>query len=241
MSNELFLNKIIQDDCLNVLKSVEDKSIDLVVTDPPYGIDFHSNHAKTDEHRTRVKTINGIANDSGDNTQFLSDVIDELQRVMKDNTHIYWFTRWDRVVHQLPLLQQYFNMKNAIVWDKGNWSMGDLRGAYAGQYELILFGQKGRRLLNEVDGIKRHPDILHFNRVPASKLLHSHEKPESLIELLIRKSSTTGETVIDPFCGSGTTAAVAKRLGLNFITSDLDSHNVDIANKRLLEVAYEIQ
>ena len=229
------LNKITQGDCLEMLRKTPDGSVDLVVTDPPYGIDYRSNWSKDAEYRAKVKTVDGIANDGANNTQFLSDVIDELQRVMKDNTHIYWFTRWDQVPKQLPLLQRYFTVKNAIIWDKGNWSMGDLRGAYAGQYEVILFAQKGRRLLNEVDGTKRHPDILRYNRVPAAKLRHSHEKPEELIELLIRKSSEPGELVCDPFCGGGTIPAVAKRLGRDFITAEIDEHNVKISEQRLQE------
>src|SRR5690625_5680060 len=100
--------------------------------------------------------------------------------------------------------------------------MGDLQGAYAGQYEVILFAQKGRRILNEVDGKKRHPDVLEFDRIPSTRLRHSHEKPEDLIEFLIRKSSNEGEIILDPFAGSGTTAAVAKRLGRSFITIELD-------------------
>lgn len=227
------LNNVKQGDCLEIMRMIPDASVDLVVTDPPYGIEFSSNWSKNPEYRGRVKTVDGIANDGKDNTPFLSRVIDELQRVMKDNTHIYWFTRWDQIPIQLPLLQRYFNIKNAIIWDKGNWSMGDLKGAYAGQYEVILFAQKGRRTLNEVDGTKRHPDILRFNRVPASRLRHSHEKPENLIELLIRKSSVVGEIVLDPFCGSGTTAAVAKQLRREYITMDLDESAVDIASKRI--------
>lgn len=114
--------------------------------------------------------------------------------------------------------------------------MGDLQGAYAGQYEVILFAQKGRRILNEVDGKRRHTDILDYDRIPAAKLRHSHEKPEALIEFLMRKSSTEGEVVLDPFCGSGTTAAVAKRIGRQFITTELDVGLHEIAAGRLDEI-----
>lgn len=211
------------------MREIEDCSVDLVVTDPPYGIDFRSGHRQKSE----LKSIEGILNDGKDNTEFLSGVIDELNRVMKDNSHIYWFTRWDRIQHQMPLLERYFNVKNAIVWKKNNWSMGDLQGAYAGQYEVILFAQKGRRILNEVEGRKRHPDVLEFDRVPASRLRHSHEKPEDLIEFLIRKSSNEGELVLDPFAGSGTTAAVAKRLNRDYITIELDEDFAKIAGDRI--------
>lgn len=227
------LNTATQGECISILQSLPNECIDLVLTDPPYGIAFNSNKSKNLEYRAKLKTVDGIKNDGDDNTPFLSDVIDELARVMKDDTHIYWFTRWDRVPMQLPLLQRHFTVKNALIWEKNNWSMGDLQGAYAGQYEVILFAQKGRRVLNEVDGRKRHTDILRFDRVPPSKLRHSHEKPEPLIEFLMRKSSEPGEVVLDPFCGSGTTAAVAARLGRQFITMDLDEDFVSIANQRI--------
>ena len=216
-------------DCISELKKLKPDSVDLVVTDPPYGIDFRSGR----RHKSELKTTEGIYNDGKDNTGFLSEVIDEINRVMKDNSHIYWFTRWDRIQYQIPLLERYFNVKNAIVWKKNSWSMGDLQGAYAGQYEVILFAQKGRRILNEVNGRKRHPDVLEFDRVPASRLRHSHEKPEELIEFLIRKSSNVSEIVLDPFAGSGTTAAVAKRLGRDYITIELDEDFAKIAEERI--------
>src|SRR5699024_9719811 len=111
--------------------------------------------------------------------------------------------------------------------------MGDVQGAYGGQYEVIVFAQKGRRLLNEVDGKRRHPDILSYDRTPPTRLRHSHEKPEELIEFLMRKSSDVGEVVLDPFAGSGTTAAVAKRLGRDFITIELDEDYVGITRERV--------
>src|SRR5690625_698579 len=223
------LNEVLQGDCIELLREIPGESVDLVLTDPPYGISFNSNHRT----KTTLKSTEGIYNDGNDNTHFLAEAISELDRVLKNNRHFYWFTRWDRVHLQLPILEKYFTLKNAIVWKKNNWSMGDLQGAYAGQYEVILFAQKGRRILNEVDGRKRHPDILEYDRVPASRLRHSHEKPEELIEFLIRKSSNEGEIVLDPFAGSGTTAVCAKRLGRDFITMELDEDYVNIAKERL--------
>ena len=225
------INEILHGDCIELLREIPDESVDLVLTDPPYGINFHSNYRT----KSKLKSVEGIYNDGENNTEFLSEVVRELNRVLKNNRHFYWFTRWDRVPLQLPILEKYFAVKNAIIWKKNNWSMGDLQGAYAGQYEVILFAQKGRRKLNEVDGRKRHPDILEFDRVPTTKLRHSHEKPEDLIEFLIKKSSNPGELVIDPFAGSGTTAVCAKRLNRNFITIELDEYYVNVAKQRLYE------
>ena len=223
------INEITHGDCIEGMRELPDNSVDLIIADPPYGINFRSNHRKQSE----LKSIDGIYNDGADNTDFLADVLAEIDRVLKPDSHIYWFTRWDRIHLQLPELKRHFNVKNAIVWMKNNWSMGDLTGAYAGQYETILFAQKGRRTLNEVDGRKRHTDILQFDRVSPNKLRHSHEKPEALIDFLLLKSSAEGDTVLDPFCGSGTTAYCAKRLNRNFVTFELDEEYVQIARQRL--------
>ena len=225
----LELNRIYQMDCIDGMRLLPDDCVDLVIADPPYGIDFHSNHRKKSE----LKTTRGIYNDGTDNNEFLAAVLSEVNRVLKPNSHIYWFTRWDRIALQQPLIERYFKLKNSLVWMKNNWSMGDLTGAYAGQYESILFAQKGRRKLNEVDGKRRHSDVLQFDRVPANKLRHSHEKPAGLIEFLIRKSSIEGEVILDPFCGSGTTAVCARRLRRNFITFEVEPQFIEIANKRL--------
>lgn len=86
------LNTIYNEDCLNGLKKIDDKSINLVVTDPPYGINFNSNHRV----KSNLKSVNGILNDK-DNKEFLHSVAKELHRVLKDNSHLYFFTRWDKV------------------------------------------------------------------------------------------------------------------------------------------------
>lgn len=114
MSKELLgnleLNRIYQLNVLDGLKLLPDNSVDLVVCDPPYGIDFNSNYRKN----STLKTTKGIANDK-DNTLFLEEVIDELNRVLKDNSHIYWFTRWDKVSEQKPLLDKHFKVKNSLI------------------------------------------------------------------------------------------------------------------------------
>lgn len=230
------LNKIYNMDCIEGMKLIKDESIDLVLTDPPYGIDYYSNWSKDKKYREKVKTVNGIANDKN-NIEFLEIVIKELYRVLKKNTHLYWFTRWDKVEEHKPLLEKVgFKVKNNLIWMKNNWSMGDLQGSYAGQYECILFCQKGRRILNDVDGKKRHSDILQFDRVPSNKLLHSHQKPVDLLKLLIRKSTMENEIVLDPFIGCGSTAVASIETNRNFIGFELDKEFCDISNERINKI-----
>src|SRR5699024_4942282 len=183
--------------------------------------------------KSNLKSVNGILNDK-DNIDLLEDVAIQLHRVLKDNSHLYWFTRWDKVDEQKPMLEEVgFNVKNNIIWMKNNWSMGDLKGAYAGQYECILFAHKGRRELNKVDGRKRHSDILQFDRIAGNGLLHSHQKPVELLELLINKSSDKGDVVLDPFIGSGSTAVACINTNRDFIGFEMDKDYYNIANDRI--------
>src|SRR5699024_1055143 len=99
------INNVIHGECIEVMRGMEAESVDLVLTDPPYGIDFTSGRSTNKEYRKANKSVNGILNDGKDNAPFLSEVIDELNRVMKDDSHVYWFTRWDKVPEQLPLLE----------------------------------------------------------------------------------------------------------------------------------------
>lgn len=234
MEERLELNTIYNQDCLIGMHHIADKSVDLVLTDPPYGINFNSNRSNDKSYRHKLKSVDGILNDEKDNNEFLSNVIDELFRVLKDDTHLYWFTRWDKVVEHKPMLKDAgFNVKNNIIWIKNNWSMGDLKGSYAGQYECILFCHKGRRELNKVNGKKRHADILQFDRVAGNGLLHSHQKPTGLLELLINKSSNEGDIVLDPFMGSGSTAVSCINTNRQYIGFEMDKDYWQVANERI--------
>lgn len=228
MKSELILG-----DSREILTTMPDSSVDLIITDSPYGIDYNSNWSKDEKYRKRVKSVNGIANDQ-DNIEFLSKVIIELYRILKNNSHIYWFTRWDKSGEHIELLQNAgFKVKNNLIWMKNNWSMGDLKGSYAGQYENIIFAQKGRRELNEVDGRSRHTDILQFDRVPPSRLRHSHEKPVNLLKFLIEKSSCENEIILDPFMGVGSVGKACEGVNRNFIGIELDLDYFNIAQQRI--------
>jgi site-specific DNA-methyltransferase (adenine-specific) len=226
---QLELNRVHNMDVIEGLRMLPDNSVDLVVCDPPYGIDFSSNMRK----KNMLKTASGIANDGKNNEAFLESVLAEIARVMKPNSHIYWFTRWDKVPSQQPMLEEHFTVKNNLIWYKNNKSMGDLYGAYASQYENILFAHKGRRLLNEVDGTVRHIDVLEYKRVASQRLVHSHQKPTDLIDFLVRKSSDPGQVVLVPFCGSGSECVAAKAAGRQFISFELEPEFVEIAEGRL--------
>lgn len=187
---KLPINKIIQGDCLEVMKSIPNESIDMIITDPPYGMDYQSSR------RTATPKFEKIENDT--TLEWLSPFLTESFRVMKENTHIYLFCN-DYAISDFrrELERVGFTPKRTLVWVKNNHTSGDLEGDYGNKTEFILFAHKGRRELNG----NRETNVLNFNRV--SQMSHPTEKPVDLFSFLIKKSCNEGDIVLDPFIGGG--------------------------------------
>jgi site-specific DNA-methyltransferase (adenine-specific) len=215
------LNYIDNIDCLEGLKEIPDNSVDLIITDPPYGINYSSARIKDKNRR-----LGGILNDERPFTEFIGPAL----RAMKDTGAMYIFTRWD--------VQQEFidevrrcggRVKNVLIWDKGVHSMGDLKASYGSKYESILF-VPGPAF--KFPG-KRPQDIIPAAKVPAAKLRHPNEKPVALIEKLINDASEPSAVVLDTFMGSGTTALACIRTGRDYIGFELDEKYHTIALNRV--------
>jgi len=214
------INTVIRGDCLNVMKDIPDMSIDCIITDPPYGMNYQSSR------RTATKKFKKIENDT--NINWFPEFIKECYRVLKDNSHIYIFCN-DYNISKFRDFQEEAGFKNkrTLVWVKNNHTSGDLLGDYANKTEFINYAQKGRRLLNG----GRDTNVLSFSRV--SKLEHPTQKPLDLNEYLLSKSTNDGDIVLDPFAGSGTTGIACKNLNRNFILIEKEQEYIDIINKRL--------
>lgn len=219
------LNKIYNMDCIEGMKYMPDEFVDLIVTDPPYLINYKTNHRKDKTHRFNETILND------DNEQLIKDYIKQSYRIMKYNTAMYMFCSFDKVEFFKNELQKYFNIKNMIIWVKNNHTAGDLKAQYGKQYEIVFLVNKGRR---KIEG-KRITDVWHFNRVPTSDLVHQNEKPLDLISQCIRNHSNEGDIVLDGFMGSGTTAVAAYRTGRSFIGYELDGYYFNVATKRLAD------
>ena len=214
--------KLYQGDCLEVMGSIKDKSIDLIVTDSPYLMDYQSNRRKKEDRFDKIK------NDK-ENYMLIQDYLEECHRIMKDNTAIYCFCSWHNIDFFKREFEKYFKLKNIIVWNKNNHGTGDLKGAYAPKHEFILFGHKGRTLLRE----KRIPDIIDCSKVPSKKLTHPTEKPQELLEIFIKQSSDEGSIIFDGFMGTGSCGIAAKKLNRKFVGIELDEKYFNIAKDRL--------
>jgi len=197
------LNKVIQGDCFEIIKSMPDNSVDLIITDPPYGMNFQSNHRK--EKHLKIE---------GDD-KFPVELLEEFFRVAKNA--VYVFCRWDNL-KELP------KPKSCLAWVKNNWSMGDLHHEHGRQWEAICFyPQEGHKFT------KRIPDVINCDRTGNN--LHPTEKPVKLLRTLIKANE--GKVVLDPFAGSGSTLLACKQLERDFIGIEIESKYVDVIKKRL--------
>ena len=214
--------KLYQGDCLEIMGGIKDKSVDLIVTDPPYLMDYQSNRRKKEDRFDKIK------NDKG-NYMLIQDYLEECHRIMKDNTAIYCFCSWHNIDFFKNEFEKRFKLKNILVWNKNNHGTGDLKGSYAPKHEFILFGHKGRTLLRE----KRIADVIDCPKISSNKLTHPTEKPQDLLEIFIKQSSDVGSIIFDGFMGTGSCGIAAKKLNRNFIGIELDEKYFNIAKNRL--------
>ena len=211
------LNVIHNIDCLEFMKGMENDSVDLILTDPPYGMSFQSNYRKVKHEK--------IVNDT--NLDWLPEFIESSYRILKDDRHAYFFCSFHNVDIFKQAIEKHFEVKNILVWAKNNTGMGDLEGDYAPQYEFCIYARKGNRKLN--DG--RASNILQFNRT--GNVNHPTEKPLDLFSFLIKKSTQENEIVFDGFIGGGTTALACKLLKRNYIGCEISPEYCKIAEERI--------
>lgn len=214
-------SQLLLGDCLDLLTTLPDNSIDCIVTDPPYGIRYLS--------RSRALPLVRIANDNERAYATLDKALAIAYHKLKHNRHLYIFTNWQAYIPMAAIVAKYFTLKNVLIWEKNNQTRGDLAGNYGYQYEMILYAHKGRR---ELWG-RRDSNILQFRKVPDYYMYHPTEKPVPLLEYLITKSTLPREMVLDMFMGSGSTCLAAKRTNRNYIGIEIESVFFEIAQARV--------
>ena len=206
-------------DCLELMKNIPDGSVDLVLTDPPYGMDFQSHRRK--EIYAKIKNDTSL--------EWLDGYFEECSRILKDDTAIYCFCSWHNVDIFKQAFEKYFKLKNIIVWVKNNHGSGDLKASYAPKHEFILYGNKGRRTFYG----KRMEDVIFANKTKNEN--HPTEKPIDLLEQFINNSTEKNAVVFDGFMGSGSCGVACINTNRNFIGIELDKGYFDIAEKRINE------
>jgi len=208
------MDKIIHGDCVEQLRKVPGHSVELVLTDPPYGDDMPYGRGQ--------RTIAGNAN-----PLVGLSALAECYRILKRNRNAYFFLDVKHLPFIRTFVEQYtdFRIKDWLVWDKTHMGMGQ---GFRKQHEMILVLEKGKPRYRNL-GLA---NVLSEKRT--STVEHPHKKPIDLLCKLIEQSTDVGDLVLDPFLGSGSTAVAAKLIGRKYIGIEREPKYVAIAKARLL-------
>lgn len=214
---ENLTNQIIKGDCIREMQRIPNNSVNLIITDPPYGdnVAYGWNNKKIKNNENPL--INCLA-------------LVEFYRVLKKNASAYIFTNWKHYPFLTEFILRYtkFKVRHLIVWKKQHFGLG---WAFRHQYELILVLEKGKPKYHSTN----FSDVQTCNSVNHNSQTHPHEKPVDLICKMIEHSSKTGDVILDPFCGSGAVCVACKGMNRNWIGIELDEGYVEMAKKRLEE------
>lgn len=221
---------IYNDDCLKVLKEIEDNSVDLICTDPPYKITPRGSKGSMGGYWQNELTKSGKIFQFNDIS--CSEYLPEFYRILKDTCHCYIMINNLNLIEMLNEATKVgFNFIKCLIWDKGNKICGRY---YMGCYEYIVLLRKGGdKPINNCST----PDIL---SVPIKKLkdrfgnnLHDTEKPVELMKILVENSTKPNEVVLDPFMGGGSTGVASVELKRKFIGVEIDKEYFNISKERL--------
>lgn len=215
----LELNKIYNEDCVEGLKRIPDESVDLVLTDPPFNINYFSNMSTSDQYKIRIQTAYKWDNDFD-----IVPVIKQFMRILKNDSYCLIFGCEENIK-----IMQENGCNQILIWDKQHNGMGDLSDFGIG-YEFIFCFKKGNPTLKKgrINGVITSAHYGFFD-----KTIHPTQKPIKLMRYLLENCSNQGDIVLDGFVGSGTVPIACKQLDRNFIGFEIDKGYCDIANKRL--------
>ncbi len=246
------LNQIIPGDCIEALLSLPEASVDLVFADPPYNLQLENTLSRPDQ-----SVVDAVDDEwdkfasFADYDRFTRDWLTAARRAMKPDATLFVIGSYHNIFRVGSILQDLgFWILNDIVWRKAN-PMPNFRGRrftnahetliwaskspqaknYTFNYETLKAGNEdcqmrsdwffplctGAERLKGEDGVKTHPT----------------QKPEALLARILLSASRTGDVVVDPFFGTGTTGAVAKRLRRNFIGMERDPGYAKAARLRI--------
>ena len=244
------INKIIHGDCVKVLKSFPNESIDLIFADPPYNLQLKKELNRPDNSKVEAVDDDWDKFSSfSDYDMFTQDWLEECKRVLKSNGTIWVMGSYHNIFRLGTKLQNLnFWILNDIIWNKSN-PMPNFKGTrFTNAHETLIWASKNKnsKYTFNYNAMKSLNGDLQMRsdwslpicsgkeriKVDGSKL-HSTQKPEMLLSRIILSSSNIKDIVLDPFLGSGTSAAVAKKYNRNWIGIEKEKNYISEAKKRI--------
>jgi modification methylase len=247
------LNTIIKGDCIKAMASLPAKSVDLVFADPPYNLQLGGDLTRPDNSKVDAVTDDWDKFDSfAAYDAFTRKWLTEARRILKDDGAIWVIGSYHNIFRVGTAIQDLgFWVMNDIIWRKAN-PMPNFKGTrftnahetliWAGKSEKAhtLFNYNAMKSLNE--DLQMRSDWLlpicsggERLKVDGEKA-HATQKPEALLYRVLLSTTRPGDVIVDPFFGSGTTGAVAKRLGRHFIGCEREQRYIDVATQRIAAI-----
>ena len=245
-----YINKIILGDCLEVLKHIPDKSVDLIFADPPYNLQLNGELFRPDQSKVDAVDDKWDKFDSfREYDIFCQNWLTECFRILKDTGSIWVIGSYHNIFRVGYLMQNIgYWLLNDIIWIKTN-PMPNFKGTrFNNAHETLIWAVKSKNASYtfHYKSLKCMNDDLQMRSdwyIPIcqgnerlkvnGKKAHSTQKPMELLYRVILSTSNYGDLILDPFCGSGTTAAIAKKLGRNYITIDREQSYISVATERV--------
>lgn len=254
---KLPIDQIIKGDCVEVLKTFPEKSVDLIFADPPYNLQLQQ-----ELYRPNMTKVDAVSDEwdqfssFGDYDDFSRKWLTACRRVLKDTGTIWVIGTYHNIFRIGAIMQDLgYWILNDVIWIKTN-PMPNFKGVrFTNAHETLIWASKakGQKYTFNHHAMKSLNDELQMRsdwllpicsgaeriRVNGIKA-HSTQKPESLLYRIILASSNPDDIVLDPFFGSGTTGAVAKKLHRRWIGIEREEKYVEIAKKRIDRVSVEL-
>ncbi|MGQ9895756.1 MAG: site-specific DNA-methyltransferase, partial [Roseiflexus sp.] len=250
-TSRLPVNEIIQGDCVEILKTFPEKSVDLIFADPPYNLQLRQELRRPDQ--TIVDGVDDEWDRFADFTEydaFTRAWLSECRRVLKDDGTIWVIGSYHNIFRVGTIMMDVgYWILNDVIWYKIN-PMPNFRGTrFQNATETLIWAKKSadqkkytfnyHAMKNFNDG-KQMQNVWYIplctgaERIKLNgKKAHSTQKPEALLYRVILSSSNPGDIILDPFFGSGTTGAVARKLQRNYIGIELEPAYIEVARKRI--------
>ena len=259
--NIYYLNEIIKGDSLKILKQFPDKSINCIFADPPYFMQSTTNSKGKEKKLMRADGTGEFkgCDDAWDKykdyeeyDKFCNEWLKECKRILKDDGTIWVIGSFQNIYRIGYIMQNLgFWILNDIIWSKLNPTPNMSGTRFCNAHETMLWCSKGQnckftfnyKTMKYLNGDKQDRSVWNLGICQGNERLknsegnkvHTTQKPESLLEKVILSSTKPGDIILDPFFGTGTTGAIAKKYGRNFIGIERDDENKYIkeAQKRI--------
>jgi len=250
-TKKLPLNKILKGDCIELMNALPEKSVDMIFADPPYNMQLSGELRRPDDSHVDAVTDHWDQfDDFKAYDDFTHDWLKAARRILKDSGTLWVIGSYHNIFRVGTMLQDLgYWMLNDVIWRKTN-PMPNFRGTrFTNAHETLIWcskSQASRNLTFNYDALKVMNDDVQMRsdwhlpicsggerlKVDGEKA-HTTQKPEALLYRVLTAASNPGDVILDPFFGTGTTGAVAKKLGRHYIGMEREDKYIAVAKSRI--------